>query len=87
MTDLARFEELVPLDHGLSVVVTRRADLTPRTAVVNAGVLPDPVTGEPAVAFVAAAAPGSSPICAPTPPSPSSSEPAGSGSLSKARPS
>jgi PPOX class probable F420-dependent enzyme len=54
MTDLARFEELVPLDHGLSVVVTRRADLTPHTAVVNAGVLPDPVTGEPAVAFVAA---------------------------------
>lgn len=54
MTDLARFEALVPLDHGLSVVVTRRADHTPHTSVVNAGVLPDPVTGEPSVAFVAA---------------------------------
>ena len=29
MTDLARFEELVPLDHGLSVVVTLRADHSP----------------------------------------------------------
>jgi PPOX class probable F420-dependent enzyme len=54
MTDLARFEALVPLDHGLSVVVTRRADQTPHTSVVNAGVLPHPVTGDHAVAFVAA---------------------------------
>ncbi len=54
MTDLAPFAELVPLDHGLSVVVTLRADHTPHTSVVNAGVLPDPVTGAPAVAFVSA---------------------------------
>ena len=54
MTDLARFEELVPLDHGLSVVVTRRADHTPHTSVVNAGVLTHPVTGDRVVAFVAA---------------------------------
>jgi PPOX class probable F420-dependent enzyme len=54
MTDLARFEELVLRDHGLSVVVTRRADQTPHTSVVNAGVVPHPVTGERAVAFVAA---------------------------------
>ena len=54
MTDLARFEALVPLDHGLSVVVTRRADQTPHTSVVNAGVLAHPVTGERGVAFVAA---------------------------------
>jgi PPOX class probable F420-dependent enzyme len=54
MTDLTRFEALVPLDHGLSVVVTRRADQTPHTSVVNAGVLPHPVTGERGVAFVAA---------------------------------
>ena len=54
MADLARFEALVPLDNGLSVVVTRRADQTPQTSVVNAGVLPHPVTGEPVVAFVAA---------------------------------
>jgi PPOX class probable F420-dependent enzyme len=52
--DVALFEELVPLDHGLSVVVTRRADQTPHTAVVNAGVLPHPVSGDRMVAFVAA---------------------------------
>ncbi|HEX5588045.1 MAG TPA: pyridoxamine 5'-phosphate oxidase family protein [Acidimicrobiia bacterium] len=54
MTDLARFDALVPLDHGLSVVVTRRADLTPHASVVNAGVVPHPITGDPSVAFVAA---------------------------------
>ena len=54
MTDIARFEELVPLDHGLTVVVTRRADQTPQTSVVNAGVLAHPTTGARSVAFVAA---------------------------------
>ena len=54
MTDLARFEELVPLDHGLTVIVTRRADQTPHATVVNAGVLPHPATGDPVVALVAA---------------------------------
>lgn len=54
MIDLARFEELVPLDHGLSVVVTRRADHTLHTTVVNAGVLTHPVTGTRVVAFVSA---------------------------------
>jgi len=54
MTDLAPFAALVPLDHGLAVVVTRRADQTPHTTVVNAGVVPHPVTGDLAVAFVAA---------------------------------
>ncbi len=49
LTDFAR---LVPLDHGLSVVVTRRPDLSPHTSVVNAGVLPHPSTGVEAVAFV-----------------------------------
>lgn len=53
-TDLTRFADLVPLDHGLSVVVTLRADQTPHTSVVNAGVLPHPVTGARAVAFVSA---------------------------------
>ena len=52
--DLARFEALVPLDHGLSVIVTRRRDHTPQTSVVNAGVLPHPTSGRPVVAFVAA---------------------------------
>ena len=54
VTDLAQFEALVPLDHGLAVVVTRRADQTPHTTVVNAGVVPHPGTGDPVVAFVAA---------------------------------
>lgn len=53
-TDLAPFEQLVPLDHGLSVVVTRRADHSPHTSVVNAGVLAHPMSGDPVVAFVAA---------------------------------
>lgn len=53
MTDLARFQELVPLDNGLSVVVTRRADLSPHASVVNAGVVPHPLSGDRAVAFVA----------------------------------
>ena len=54
MADLARFEDLVPLDHGLCVVVTRRADSSPHTTVVNAGVVPHPTTGDRVVAFVAA---------------------------------
>jgi Pyridoxamine 5'-phosphate oxidase len=54
MADLTPFADLVPLDHGLSVVVTLRADRTPHTSVVNAGVLRHPVTGEDTVAFVAA---------------------------------
>jgi PPOX class probable F420-dependent enzyme len=52
MPNLADFARLVPLDHGLSVVVTRRADLTPHTSVVNAGVLQHPTTGIESVAFV-----------------------------------
>jgi PPOX class probable F420-dependent enzyme len=54
MTDLAPFAELVPLDHGLVVVVTLRADHTPHTTVVNAGVLAHPVTGNQVVGLVAA---------------------------------
>jgi PPOX class probable F420-dependent enzyme len=54
VADLSPFIELVPLDHGLSVVVTRRADHTPHAAVVNAGVARHPVTGTPRVAFVSA---------------------------------
>ena len=54
MIDLTPFTNLVPLDHGLSVVVTRRADQTPQTSVVNAGGMHHPVTGGEIVAFVAA---------------------------------
>lgn len=53
MLDVSPFAKLVPLDHGLSVVVTLRRDHTPQTTVVNAGVAPHPVTGTPMVAFVA----------------------------------
>jgi PPOX class probable F420-dependent enzyme len=54
MTDLDAFAALVPLDHGLVVVSTSRADGTIQSSVVNAGVLPHPTTGKPVVAFVAA---------------------------------
>jgi PPOX class probable F420-dependent enzyme len=54
VTDISRFEELVPLDHGLTIVVTRRPDHTPGAAVVNAGVVPHPVTGTRMVVFVSA---------------------------------
>jgi PPOX class probable F420-dependent enzyme len=54
MINLAPLADLVPKDHGLSVVVTRRADHSPHTTVVNAGVLPHPLTGNDVVAFVAA---------------------------------
>jgi PPOX class probable F420-dependent enzyme len=52
MTDLAAFEALVPLDHGLVTVVTQRPDGTPHGAVVNAGVTAHPLTGDRCVAFV-----------------------------------
>jgi PPOX class probable F420-dependent enzyme len=52
MTDLTPFEKLVTLDHGLSVVVTRRPDHTPHATVVNAGVISHPLTGARVVAFV-----------------------------------
>jgi PPOX class probable F420-dependent enzyme len=40
-------------EQGLAVVVTLRRDGEPSASVVNAGVLPHPVTGEPVVGFVA----------------------------------
>lgn len=54
MIDLGAFANLVAQDHGLSVVVTRRADHSPHTTVVNAGVLAHPLTGDEVVAFVSA---------------------------------
>jgi PPOX class probable F420-dependent enzyme len=53
MTDLADFARLVPADHGLCVVSTLRGDGTIQSSVVNAGVLPHPVTGAAVVALVA----------------------------------
>jgi PPOX class probable F420-dependent enzyme len=54
MTDLSKFAELVPLDNGLCVLSTIRRDGSVQSSVVNAGVLPHPVTGEDAVGLVAA---------------------------------
>jgi PPOX class probable F420-dependent enzyme len=54
MNDLSKFAELVPLDNGLCVLSTIRRDGSVQSSVVNAGVLPHPVTGEDAVGLVAA---------------------------------
>lgn len=54
MADLASFAALVPLDHGLVIVSTSRADGSIQSSVVNAGVLDHPVTGQPVVGLVAA---------------------------------
>jgi PPOX class probable F420-dependent enzyme len=45
-------QRLVALDHGLASVSTVRADGTVQSTVVNAGVLPHPVTGASVAAFV-----------------------------------
>ncbi len=52
MGDLQAFSRLVPLDHGLVVVSTARADGTIQSSVVNAGVIDHPVTNQRVVAFV-----------------------------------
>jgi hypothetical protein len=54
VADLSAFARLVPRDHGLVVVSTTRPDGTVHSSVVNAGVLPHPVTGQPVVGLVAA---------------------------------
>ena len=54
MTDLEAFEQLVPLDNGLVVVSTTRANGTVQSSVVNAGVLDHPISGRRVVGFVAA---------------------------------
>jgi PPOX class probable F420-dependent enzyme len=51
--DLELVRRLVHAEHGLAVVATTRSDGTVHASVVNAGVLDDPVTGEPVVGFVA----------------------------------
>lgn len=53
MTDLSAFAALVPRDHGLCVVSTLRRDGTVQASVVNAGVLPHPLTGAQVVGLVA----------------------------------
>src|SRR4051794_6575394 len=54
MQTLDAFADLVPLDNGLVVVSTARADGTIQSSVVNAGVLDHPISGTPVVGFVSA---------------------------------
>lgn len=54
MTDVSSFAQLVPMDHGLCVLTTLRGDGSAQSSVVNAGVLPHPLTGEQVVGLVAA---------------------------------
>lgn len=54
MTTLHDVADLLGREHGLCVVTTLRPDLTLQSSVVNAGVMTNPITGEPSVAFVAA---------------------------------
>lgn len=53
MTDVSAFTELISLDHGLCVLSTLRRDGSVQSSVVNAGVLPHPLSGEPVVGLVA----------------------------------
>ena len=53
MTDLPAFAELAAKGQGLVVFTTLRRDGSAQASVVNAGVLPHPLTREPVVALVA----------------------------------
>jgi PPOX class probable F420-dependent enzyme len=50
--DLSNIDHIGAEDHYLAVVATSRADGTVQASVVNAGVLPHPVSGQQVVAFV-----------------------------------
>jgi hypothetical protein len=52
VSGLENFSRLVDGDHGLCVVSTLRPDETIASSVVNAGVLPHPVTGDQMVGLV-----------------------------------
>ena len=52
MTDIEDFGRLIARDQGLVVVSTLRDDGTINSSVVNAGVLPHPVTGQAVVGVV-----------------------------------
>jgi PPOX class probable F420-dependent enzyme len=52
VADIADFRKLIAGDHGLVVVSTLREDGTIASSVVNAGVLPHPVTGAQVVGLV-----------------------------------
>jgi PPOX class probable F420-dependent enzyme len=50
--DLDPVRRIVPLDHGLASVSVVRADGTPHSSLVNAGVMDHPLTGRPVAAYV-----------------------------------
>lgn len=52
MTTLREAVALASSDSGLAVVSTLRADQTIQASLINAGILPHPATGEPALGFV-----------------------------------
>jgi hypothetical protein len=52
VANIEDFKKLVAGDHGLVVVSVTRGDGTISSSVVNAGVLPHPVTGESVVGMV-----------------------------------
>jgi PPOX class probable F420-dependent enzyme len=52
VADIADFRRLIAGEHGLVVVSTLRDDGTIASSVVNAGVLPHPLTGEAVVGMV-----------------------------------
>jgi len=51
-TDLETVQRIAAADRYLAVVATTRADGSVQSSVVNAGVLPHPVSGDPVLAFV-----------------------------------
>jgi PPOX class probable F420-dependent enzyme len=52
MTTLEDFATLATQESGLVVISTLRADATIQTSLVNAGVLPHPITGQQVLGFV-----------------------------------
>ncbi|MCU1667026.1 MAG: pyridoxamine 5-phosphate oxidase [Pseudonocardia sp.] len=50
--DLDPIRRIVPREHGLASVSVVRADGTPHSSLVNAGVLDHPITGRPVVGYV-----------------------------------
>src|SRR5204863_10119603 len=50
--DLDLVRRLVGADHGLAIITTTRADGSVQASLVNAGVLTDPLSGEPAIGAV-----------------------------------
>lgn len=52
MANLDDFARLGRQEQGLAVISTVRADGSVQSSLVNAGVMPHPITGEPGVAFV-----------------------------------